>query len=289
MTSLYNPVLGIDPFTEDFTFGGGSYETDYPVTNAQNLVYAKVARTTDLQAASLVLTGTSTTMRGVRLFGIAAHNMSRLATYRLRLYSDVAMATELYDSGIQRVWPSVRSYTGRSWYSPGFWTGQYTQAEMSGQIPFLPIYLSQAYNIRAFRFDFSDANNPDGYVEIGLLEVAGGWQPSGGVQYGAQFGLRNYDQTTELDGGLVRHFEFAPSYVFQGEIPALDETELFNNAFELFRRNKAVRPFIWIPYPDKPLTYLQTAKMVRLANPGLFGHAFYNYGSVPLNLEEYKG
>ena len=289
LRSTYNPIIGIPKYANDFTYGGGSYEADYPVANAKTKVYAQPARTTDLDAASLVMTGTSSTFKAVRTFGIAAHNMTQKARFRLRLYSDVAMSDQLYDSGWQKVWPSPYTYAGRNWYTPFFWTGGYTPEEIEGQIPFRPILLSRVYNIKAWRFDFEDDDNPDGYVEIGMLEVAGGWQPTVGIKYGSQYGVRDYTETTELEGGLRRHFEQQPSYVFDGEIPALPENEVFNQAFELFRRLGVSEPFIWIQFPTRPTTWLKKAKMVTRIPGGLFGHVTVGHDSVPLTLEEHKG
>ena len=48
-------------------------------------------------------------------------------------------------------------------------------------------------------------------------------------------------------------------------------------------------PFIFVPHPSRPRTWLRTAKLVTFANLGLFAHANYGMDAVPFSVEEYKG
>lgn len=289
LNSTYNPIIGFPRHTPDFTMGGGSYESGFPASNAGDARFARVARTTDATNANTVLTATSSTIKPVRIFGVAAHNMTIDAEYKLTVYSDTGLTTELYNTGRQKVWPNVYSYAGRNWYTPYFWTGQYSPAEIAGQIPFLPILLPQTYNIRGVKLEIFDASNPDGYVEIGLFEIASGWQPSVGVAYASQFGYRSYTELTKLRGGLDSAFVEQPSYVFEGEIPAMNENEVWNNAMEMRRRYDIHTAFIWMAYPTRQTTWLKSCKMVKLVGDSLMSHAARNADRLPLILEEYKG
>lgn len=289
LRSLYNPIIGFPAHTEAFTFGGGSWTVARPVSMVGDLVFAKAARSTDAANASTIITATSTAFKPVRLFGIAAHNMTLDAEYKLTLYSDVALATELYTTGRKKVWPSVYNYAARNWYTPFFWTGQYSTDEIEGQIPFLPILLPQLYNIKGLKLELFDDANPDGYVEVGYFEIAEAWQISVGIAYNSQYGYQEYTQITDLRGGLDRTFKEQPSYVFDGEIPALPESEIFNNALELRRRYGIVRPFIWMPYPTRQTTWLKTCKMVKLRGDSLIQHVALGHDKLPISVKEYKG
>jgi len=252
-----------------------------------------VARSTGLGGGSPddapVVTGTCSSFRTVQGFGIAAHTMTLSATYRLELFSDTGLTTRIYDSGSRYVWPSVYTYAGRSWYTPGFWTGQYSPAEIAGQVPFLPILLDEPYLIKGFRLSLLDADNPAGYLDVGFLEIAQGWQPSSGIEYGAQSGYRFYTLTDTLPGGLKRHDVYQPSFVFNGQIPYLNEDEVQDKAMELYRQLGVHTPFMFVLSPSRPRTWLRAAKMVNLVDPGLLTHAAPGLDAVPFNLEEYKG
>lgn len=287
------PVFGFPRQTNNFTFLGENWTTEYPVTNLQNAVFANVARSTSLGNGTPgdqpAVIGISDVPRRVRLIGVAAHSITRSGEYRFYGYSDTLMTQLAVDTGRQPVWPAPYTYEGRPWDTPFFWTGQYTAEELAGQIPFLPILLDADYSLSAFRIEFYDQANPAGYIQIGMLEIASCWQPSSGVEIGAQDGYRFYTQTSELLGGLKRYDVYPPSYVFQGNIPMLTEDERQNYAMELVRQCGYHVPFIFILHPTRPSTWIRTAKMMSIREPGLFTYASYGYDAFPLNLEEYKG
>lgn len=288
------PLIGFPSQRTQFTFSGQNWDSGSPVTNLQNLEYARVARSTGTGAGSPdgtpVVIGTSPDQHTVGAFYLAAHNLTlATGTYQLEFYEDEAMTDLLYDSGPQRAWPSVYGYAGRYWHTPNFWTGQYTEDEIAGQIPGFPIILDQNYAIRAFRLTLTDNSNPAGYIQAGLLEVATAFQPCRGIRTGAQDGYVSYTQSSVLQGGLRRHDVFPPSYTFQGEIPFLPQEEAENFAYELFRQHDVHTPFLFVPHPTRELTYLRMAKMVTQLQPGLFTRMEAMHTSIPFNVEEYKG
>ena len=270
------PLLGFPRHTDDFTLTGSHWDSDYPVTNLQDLEFAKVARSTSLGAGSpddpVIVQGTSASLVTVQCFGLAAHSLSLTATYRLQLYSDAGLTTQIYDSGIDPVWPV-----------------SYTDAELEGQIPFAPIMLDQSYSIRGFKLSLYDPSNDLAYFDIGYLEISEAWQPSVGFEMGAQFGYINYTETDTLPGGLERHTVYSPSFTFNGQIPYLDETEADENALELFRQMGVHTPFMFVLHPTRSETWLRKAKMVTLVDPGLISYATYSLETVPISVKEYKG
>lgn len=293
--TLQTAIVGFQRQTDNFTLSGGQWSAQYPIENCQNDEYARVARSDSAQDGDTVIIGNSDFIRPLRMFGIAAHNMTLDAAFRLRLYDNTSSPSVLvYDSGIQLVWPAAYTYQGRQWDTYNFWTGQYSDAEIVGQIPFRPILLDADYLADGWILELFDESNPSNYVDIGLLEATSGWQLSVNPEIGANYGYKFYTQTTELPGGLRRHDVYPPSYVFQGSIPYMDRQEVQNNAMELWRQYGTHRCFMWMPHPDNPELWLRNSKMVNLVEPGLFGYAISNENgedsdSMPLNLEEYKG
>ena len=293
--TLQTAIIGYPRKGENFTLSGGDWTTRYPLSNALLDEYARVARSASLDYADTVIVGNSTNVHPIRMFGIAAHNMTLEATYRLRLYDNTnSPSTLLYDSGIQLVWPATYTYEGRQWDTDNFWTGQYSEGELSGQISFCPILLDTDYLCDHFVLELFDENNAAGFIDVGLLEIASGWQLSVNPEIGANYGYRYFTITTDLPGGLKRHDPYPPSYIFEGSIPYMDRQEVQNNAMELWRQYGVHRPFMWMPHPDNPESWLKNSKMVNLVDPGLFAYAVSNADgedsdSMPLKLEEYKG
>jgi len=137
---MVRAIIGFPRINDDWTFTGGSWNvTDFPLTNLIVDEYARVARSDSAAEADTIIIGTAANLKPMRAIGIAAHNLTLDAEYRLRLYDSVdSPSTLLFDSLRQRAWPGVYLYTGRYWETFNFWTGQYTQAEIEGQIPFTP-------------------------------------------------------------------------------------------------------------------------------------------------------
>lgn len=287
---MTNCIIGYPRQNSKFTLSGGSWQAAYPVTNAHNDEYARVARSTNDSNSSTIITGTAANVVPIRICGIAAHNISLGGSFRLRFYDKTDSPSVLvYDSGVQDVWSAVYTYEGRIWDTFNFWTGQYTQEELQGQIPFRPILLNETVLADYFILEIFDDANPAGYIDIGLFEIASGWEFSVNPEYGAQYGYRQFTRSTEVDGGLRRYEVFAPSYVFEGSIPFMDRREVQNQAAELFRQYGISTPFIWMPEPDNQELWLRNSKMVNLVETGLFGYIVKDFDSVPLRLEEYKG
>ncbi len=289
-----NAIIGYPRHTNSFTYSGTGWTTAYPATNAQNTTYARVARSNAVGGSPSLtprLRGTSASPRTLQLFGIAAHNMKPDTNpqYQLKLYSDNAWTTQIYDSGLQNVWPSAFTYEGRDWYTDGFWFAVYSNEEITGQIPFVPIYLSQSYTAQSWQIDFIDPSNADGYIQLGLFEVASAFQLPVNPSYGANYGLRQFTKVSELDGGLKRFDIYDPAYVFEGSVEYMPEDDVMNVFFELSRQYGISTPFIWLPYPKRLTTWLKTSKMVTQVDTGLFAHADFGYDAVPLRLQEWKG
>jgi hypothetical protein len=286
----FNAILGFTSHRQrqHFTLTGGSWDSDYPVTNLNNSEYAKVAQSDDLNAASLEVIGTSTVPRQLGAIHIGAHNGTLQGRFQLEGFSDTARSDKIYDSGSLLLWPSVYDYN-RSIYSPNFMTGQYSAAEIEGQIPGRTLLIPTAPAVRAFRLTFSDPDNPAGRFRVGMLETCEAYQLPVNYNYGSQFGYQFYSEIEQLEGGLIRADKKAPSYVFDGFVPHLPINEVRNKVMELFRQHQSIDPVLWIPVPEDPRTWLRESKMVRLVRPGLFGHSSTGRAGVPLTLEEFRG
>ena len=284
-------MIGINSHRSITTFGadGATYDTDYPVTNLGSLPLAKVARSGDATEANTKFTGLFSGTVGLRLLLIGPHNMlpSTNPTYRLRLYSDAGLSTEVYDSGAgQRVWPAVYDTLSLEWEDDNFWTGTFADAQVANWDSWLPIWLDQIYLCRGFRIECSDTSNAAGYLQFGLCEPAMGHQFSTNIGFGSQYGFRYRSTARESDGGSKAFRRRRAPQVWEGEVRLLDRDEAMTRYLDLLRQNDLVEPFAWFPHPEEPLHWPRTVFMARAVDPGLLTQAAPRRDTIPLKLEQ---
>jgi len=284
-------IVGLGSHRSNTTFGadGASYVTDYPVTNLGSLPLARVARTSDATEANTKFTGVFAGTVGLRLMLIGPHNMlpSTSPSYRLRLYSNTGLTSEVYDSGAGiPVWPPVYDGVGLEWEDDRFWSGTYSDAQVINGERTLPIWLDQIVTCRGFRIEFSDTSNAAGYLQFGLCEPALGWQFSVNVGFGAQYGFRFRSTSRESDGGSKAFRRRRAPQVWEGEIRMLPRDEAMGNWLDLLRQNDLVEPFAWMPHPEEPLHFPRTVWLARAVDPGLVTMAAPRRDTIPIKLEQ---
>jgi hypothetical protein len=279
-------IFGWPRWTDKVTLTGGSWNSTYPRDNLKSLPLARVARSTDATLGSTQVIGTLDQARGVRLLALVRHNLTLAATFRLRLYSDAARTVEIYDSGTISVWPPVYPTASLEWEDDNWWTGAYTADELAGQQWVRPIWLGRLYVARAFLLEIADTANPAGFVEIGLLEVAQGWQTTVNMAYGYQEGWRFRSASVEALGG-GRYFDRRDKpRLARGEINYLARNEAMSRYFEMLRQQDVTEPLLWFPFPDETIHWLRTVWLARLVDPGLMAFTVHDRNTAPFALEE---
>lgn len=172
---------------DEGTLAGSGYSASLPLVNLQDRVFAKKARTTS--AADNFFTLALPKYRTLGCAGLAAHNFTTSATWRVRVYADTAMTQLLYDSGIINVWPTVYVLDQLEWEFDNFWTGTPDEEAREAFTPLAVIFFDQQYIAQAVRVDFSDSSNSDGFFEFGRFFTSQVFQPELNMSYGANTGF----------------------------------------------------------------------------------------------------
>jgi hypothetical protein len=285
-------LIGYPKLNHKFSYGGGAWQAGYPATNASNPTYAKVARSIDLQPENTQIILTSAYRYYLKLIGFFAHNMDLSAGFRISCYDHISSPEILlYQSNIERVWQSVYDTSVRPFETENWWTGQYTDEERANQIPSRTVILPDNIACSKIVVEFFNETNPKGFIDIGLLEISSAitLEPLEQPVWGSNWGYISESKTTRLDGGLLQAEIYAPSYVFQGEIGAMENIKARGAISELFRQYGNHKPFMWIPFPDDQLTNLRESKMVTNENDNLLSYLTNEYMNFSLNLREWKG
>lgn len=261
-------VIGFPRWTGDATFTGGTWATDYPRTNLSLLPLSRVARTTNLSTSNTQFTATFSAQRLVRVLALARHNITLAGLIRIRIWSDAGATVLTYDSGWIDVWPAA--FVG----------------DLAGSTATRPFWLDAEKLARVVRIEIDDATNPDGFIQIGLCEIAQGWQFSVNPAVGAEEGFRFRSLAVESLGG-VRFFDRRDKpRVARGDIEEMPRDEAMQRGYEFLRHFDIDTPFLWFPYPDEPAHWHRTAFIARNVDPGRIAWAAASRSRFPYSVEE---
>jgi hypothetical protein len=208
--------------------------TGMPVGNIQLARRGSFARETS---------STSWTISGeysgaVSAMCIVGHNLTGSATVRLRLYSDYAKTTTVYDSTALPVWtpqvwgdPAASPNGGLEWgVLPWLATGI-----LSGTPEYFPVWFTSVANGVAFTIDIVDTNNVDGYLQIGRVYLGEYWSPTVNDAYGLSMWWKEASKQVRTDGGSLRTEGYYPYRAYSCSFDAMDETDR-GNFMEIIRK-----------------------------------------------------
>lgn len=246
------------------TLSGGSWLSALPLTNLQDIRYARKARTANLLAASGVINIDLGQQRDIRLVALIAHNLTELATIRIRgSAADPTFAVTSFDSGSISAYPAVDSLS-LAWEDPSFWFGV-IDAERRAYYPSHAIFLMDAPAFaRYIRIEMLDTSNPDGFIDLGRVFVGPAWFPEVGISPGFQIG--HEDATTvEESVGRTEYFDQRPLVrVMRFSLDWLQTNEVFGSVFDFERQLGISGEAFVVPFPDQPERITQTAFPCRM-------------------------
>lgn len=260
-------TLGFPRYTHLTTFSGGSWTAAYPAANLGVMPLARVARSTDTLAASTTFTATMDENHPIRVIGLVRHNMSFAATYRVRLWNQ-ANALQ-HDTGTQLVWPMP-----------------YHSEVMRGATYCCPIILPANLIVYRIQVDIVDTGNVQGYVQIGLCEIATGWELSTGLALGYAQGFAVRTQMNEALGGVKYFNRQTKPRTAKGSVRHMPRNEAMTQAYEFQRQNDIDTPVLVVPFPDEAAHLLRTVFLARNVELSPIERVLTARDSFVLNLEE---
>jgi len=253
------------------TLSGGSWSASLPLTNLQDRRLSKVARSTNALAASTTFDVDLGVARAVRVVSLPKHTISSAGTIRVRGSNTAGVFTSPgYDSGTVTVWPA------------GI-TAETSEGMNLGFVAIVPV---AAVAMRYWRIEITDTTNPAGYVDIGRLVIAAGWQPTINLAYGARIGVET-DTTREVtDGGAAIYNEKPKRRTAVFTIENLPELEAMTSPFDMMRIVGTSRQLMFVFDPaDTTLMHRRSfLAVMRELSPIEF--PYYGVGNVPFSLTE---
>lgn len=154
--------------------------------------------------------------------GIVADGCFAFRSLRIMSGSANSLATmqgAVYDTGWLDAWPS----------------GLDAEEADGINVPFVHV-ASTNKSHRYGSIQIDDTANADGYVELGRLIVAGGYQPTINMSYGARLGLESDSIRTVTDGGAAVYQEKSVRRTMTLLLENIEEAESFASTFQMQRR-----------------------------------------------------
>jgi hypothetical protein len=288
-----NIILAFPNRTDVATLSGGAWSPSLPLSNLQNRLLSKVARTTNTDAASTQFNLTFTQPYSARVIGLVNHNLSFSSKWRIRAYdAETSPATTLYDSGWVYAWLLTGTYWSpelHEWEDDNFWYGGYTLEEIKGLTAnTFHVIPTVDKTSTMWHIEIVDPDNTDGYVQIGRLFIGPGWQPPINFAYGASLG---YETNTGVETSLgdVEFFEpREPLRSMNFTLDALPEGEGYGRALELTRQAGIHREVVVIPDPEDQAQALRRNFLGRLRQLSRLEQPYWQTTSMGFEIKEIR-
>ncbi len=269
------------------TYTASASSPQLPVSNLANRQLSKVWRTLSVVPADTWLTCDFGAVRQIDVIALLAHNITSVGQWRIRLSNDSTFSTSIYDSGLQKAWPSMSSFGVKPW-------GVFTWGEALGSFeipadlkPNSILVLDDSVNAQYLRIDISDATNADGYIQAGRCYAGPKYQPTKNISYGWENGYIDESEVSKSIGGQTYIDEKSRYRVVSINLEFLAEEEAYLNLFEFIDRRKGISgDLLFIPKPDRPDLFLHEVIYGRMRDLGPQINPYYNVVSKAYVIEE---
>ena len=286
---MASAVFFYEIFSDFALLSGGDWRGSAPLINLQDQDVGKVARSTDAANASTIIE--IDLGRAQLVGGIAAGptNISRGAQWRISAYDDPDYTDLLHTSGLETVGGAVVDSLDLEWEDPGFWEGNpdYTDEDD------LPTYIYHVCDDEVlaqwWRVEIFDADNADGYLDIGRLLLSRVYRPSHNYDYGDNaLSIEPLFDVSESLGGREDYWERGMRRTWRCAFSALPlpEDELFSNALRQMLRSRASGQMFVVPDPDDTLHGKRRSFLCRFSQLPSIQQVQYGLGSVAFDLKE---
>lgn len=287
---MANMIIGFPNRIPEATLTGGSWETTLPLNNVKDRRLSKVARSTDDANASTKFDLALTKDRPVKLICLVKNNFSIDATYRIYGSLVSNFATTVYDSGVQEVWEAIYATLDLEWEDDNYWGGKpnveyLTELSENSSLNLIHVLPSTTL-ARYWRVEIYDTTNPDGYVEIGRVFIAGQWQVTNNILYGASLG---YETNTGIDSALddTEYFDVRKSYrMFRFELESFDYNEGHAKLLDISRQLGIDKEVFVIPDPDDTENMTRRAFLGRLNTLNPITYPYFNTNKAGYEVKE---
>lgn len=283
---MSNVMLGFPNRGDAATLSGGSWVAGLPLTNLQNRVVGKVARSTNVQITSTKFDIDCLVSKNIRIVSLVNHNLTLPALARIRASAVSNFATTVYDSGWIDVWPELYPYGTLEWEDDNWWSGSYVEEDVAGYTTNFLHLLPANKLARYWRIEFDNQTNSANYIQLGRLFMSPAWQPAINMLTGASLGWESKTDITEALSGAEYFNRRTPYRVQRFTLGAMTDDEAFAVAFEIQRKAGVDKELIFIHDPAGTFHSLRKRFLCRMRQLGAIEYPQYNLRSAAFELKE---
>lgn len=275
-----------DQKTDGVTLSGGSWEADLPLTNVQDRLLQKTARSTDASISSTKFDIDLLKSTSVQSLILVNHNLDEDALIRIKLSDDATFTTSDYDSGWVNVYKSVFSVDSVEWENDNFWFGRLASGDLAGYSLNYIHLLDVPYSNRYIRVEIDDTANSDGYVDIGRLWVTPVFEFDFNAIYGATISWNDPTVVSTAIGGSTFFDDRAKKRNYRFSTDMMSVTESMESIFEI-QRSKGISGEIFIlPDSDDSINIFRTSFLGRMTKLAGITNHFFKRNKSDFSIEE---
>lgn len=284
---MANVILAYGNRIDEATLTGGSWLASLSLNNLKDRRLGLVARSNGIAPSSTQFDIDFGGSRLLRVVALVRHNFSLDALYRIRLSAVSDFSTSTYDSGWLEAWPVIYPAGSLPWGSPSFWSGRPSAEEVDGYVNrTLSLVLPSTTVARYVRVEINDGGNAAGFVELGRVFAADGWQPVRNMVYGASLAWEDKSDVQEALS-LAETFGEKPAYrVARVSFEGMTENEAMSAAYEITRQVGVTKEVFFVWNPDDTTNRLRRQFLARLRALSAFENPGPDRWRTPFEVKE---
>lgn len=276
-----------EPVSDSATLSGGDWLEELPLGNMQvPAKYHVVARSTSADPADTwfnINLGGPDNVRAIVVLG----NFTTAASMTLTKFADAGFTTPQWTTTTLPLYPAAPFGTipfGAAWWYAGIrpWPNPERMAHFQ-------IVLPESTGGQFWRIEISDEVNPDGFIDIGRLFMAGDgvWIPQFNYEpENNQFGIRdNSLKSSTLAGGMRIWRRVNPRY-FSFSVKHQDDANVFGPSWRLMDWAGYDREVFVIPQPSDTDHLQQRSFFARISQASPLVQAVCQRGHIAFELSE---
>jgi hypothetical protein len=223
---MSNILIAYDNRIDEATLSGGSWVNSLPLSNVQDRVITKVARTTNRTTESMQFKISLPSVVPIRTVAFIRHNLTVSADMRITLSKNSDLSLPLNLPEWVRAYPS-RPFILKSWNDPDFFCGEPRDTARSrfSRISYylLPATVGARYILCEFRDP--DTTKTGDYLQFGRVFIGKAWVPEINYAPGQRIWYENVTDRRRALGGTLYTDLRANFRVIQFALPWLTEDE----------------------------------------------------------------
>lgn len=267
---------------------GGSWSTEFPITNVEDPVFAKVARSADTSLTSTQFSVSLDRSTPVGLVCLANHNLTSAAQWKISCYFDTAQTQLALEIDWFNVWPSVYATSELEWEYDNFWLGTYDDSDRENFTSLATKFFDDIQVIQSVKIEIDDQSNPEGYVYMGRVFVSDVWQPTYSAQYGIEYGFEVGTTFDVADNPEMTRFPDVktPKRTVSFTLGTLSQEEGFRRVQTMKRDQGLHREILYTETTDPTPEGFQKTFIGQLQDVSPLSHPYYQTFASSINLME---